>query len=161
METLRDRSSGSDSEPPARPEGGKLGRIAGHTRGLVEDLREWMDLRLDLALLEVEEKIDELRNEVALGVTLAFFGLFSVLFVLTTIALGLGWLLGHPFWGFLAVSTALVLIVVALYNVRPALVPPSELFERIRGEKGDADEGPPSFSREARAPESAEDVVSN
>ena len=154
METLPDRSSGPDSEPPARPTGGTLGRIAGHTQGLVEDLREWMDLRLDLALLEVEEKVDELRNELALGLTLAFFGLFSVLFVLTTLALGIGWLLGHPFWGFLAVSIALVLIVVALYSARPALVPPSELFERLRGDRTD---GEPTMSREARAPASTDD----
>lgn len=154
METLPDRSSGTDSEPPARPTGGTLGRIAGHTQGLVEDLREWIDLRLDLALLEVEEKVDDLRNELALGLTLAFFGLFSVLFVLTTIALGIGWLLGHPFWGFLAVSIALVLIVVALYAARPALVPPSELFERLRGERTEEE---PTFSREARPPASADD----
>jgi hypothetical protein len=113
-----------------------------------------MDLRLDLALLEVEEKVDELRNELALGLTLAFFGLFSVLFVLTTLALGIGWLLGHPFWGFLAVSIALVLIVVALYSARPALVPPSELFERLRGDRTD---GEPTMSREARAPASTDD----
>lgn len=155
METLEDESSGPNSEPPARPTGGPLGRIAGHTQGLVEDLREWMDLRLDLALLEVEEKVDELRNEVALGLTLAFFGLFSVLFVLTTVALGLGWVLGHPFWGFLAVSIALVLIVVALYTARPALVPPSELFEHLRGES-DPDASPSRPIRDARSPEAAE-----
>ena len=158
METLEDGSSGPDSQPPARPTGGPLGRIAGHTQGLVEDLREWIDLRLDLALLEVEEKVDELRNEVALGLTLAFFGLFSVFFVLTTVALGIGWLLGHPFWGFLAVSIALVLIVVALYSARPALVPPSDLFEKLRGEsEPDASASRPT--RDARAPESRETPV--
>ncbi len=156
METLDDQSSGPDSEPPARPStGGPLGRIAGHTQGLVEDLREWMDLRLDLALLEVEEKVDELRNEVALGLTLAFFGLFSVFFVLTTVALGVGWLLGHPFWGFLAVSIALVLIVVALYSARPALVPPSELFERLRGDS-DPEASSARPAREARPSETSE-----
>ncbi|MFP4228956.1 MAG: phage holin family protein [Salinivenus sp.] len=159
METLQDRSSGTDSNPPAQssPEG-PLGRIAGHTQGLVEDLREWIDLRVDLAVLEVEEKVDDLRNEVALGLTLAFFGLFAVLFVLTTIALGIGWLLGHPFWGFLAVSTALVLIVIALYAARPALVPPSELFERIRGDRSREDTPPireakPHANSEASAAE--------
>jgi len=130
----QDRSSSHGDGPPAdRPRGGKLSRIAGHTQGLVEDLREWIDLRIDLAILEVEEKVDNLRNEVALGLTLAFFGFFAALFVFATAALGLGWLLGHPFWGFLIVSTVLVLIVVVLAQARPDLMPPSHLFEEIRG----------------------------
>jgi hypothetical protein len=134
METLQDRSSASGDGPPAEPnQRGKLGRIAGHTRGLVDDLREWIDLRLDLALLEVEEQVDTLRNEVALGITLAFLGFFAALFVLTTAALGLGWLLGHPFWGFLIVTVVLLVAVAVLARTRPDLLPPSHLFERIRG----------------------------
>ncbi len=125
--------SREDGSPAQVPKGGKLGRIAGHTQGLVEDLREWIDLRLDLAILEMEEKVDALRNEVALGVTLAFFGFFAALFGFTTVALGLGWLLGHPFWGFLIVSVVLLLVVTALAKARPDLVPPSNLFKRIRG----------------------------
>ena len=148
METLQDRSSGEDGPPAERPRGGKLGRIAGHTQGLVEDLREWMDLRIDLAILEVEEKVDALRNEVALGLTLAFFGFFAALFVFTTTALGLGWLLGHPFWGFLIVSLVLVLIVAALAKARPDLLPPSDLYEQLRGGDETDDERP---VREARA----------
>lgn len=137
--------------------GGKLGRIAGHTRGLVEDLREWMDLRLDLAILEVEEKVDALRNEVALGITLAFFGFFAALFGFTTVALGVGWLLGHPFWGFLIVSVLLIGIVAGLVKTRPDLVPPSNLFERIRGE----DEKPSDSDRSAQdAPSSSNNAQS-
>jgi hypothetical protein len=161
METLQDRSTSNGDGPPAdRPQGGKLGRIAGHTQGLVEDLREWMDLRIDLAILEVEEKVDALRNEVALGLTLAFFGFFAALFVFTTAALGLGWLLGHPFWGFLIVSVLLLAIVATLARARPDLLPSSNLYEQIRGggETEDADrpmrearstisdEGPPDAS---------------
>jgi hypothetical protein len=161
METLQDRSTSNGDGPPAdRPQGGKLGRIAGHTQGLVEDLREWMDLRIDLAILEVEEKVDALRNEVALGVTLAFFGFFAALFAFTTAALGLGWLLGHPFWGFLIVSVLLLAIVATLARARPDLLPSSNLYEQIRGggETEDADrpmrearstisdEGPPDAS---------------
>lgn len=141
METLQDRSSGSDSgssSPRSTPDG-RLGRIAGHTRGLVDDLREWIDLRLDLAILELEERVDELRNEVALGITLAFFGFFAALFVFVTVALGLGWVLGHPFWGFLIVSVALVLSVSVLARTRPDLAPPSNLFARLRGRADDAE----------------------
>lgn len=131
---------------------GKLGRIAGHTRGLVDDLREWIDLRLDLAILELEERVDDLRNEVALGLALAFFGFMAVLFVLTTVAVGLGWALGHPFWGFLIVAGLLVILVGVLARMRPELVPSSNLFERIRGRSGREDASPPEV------PDSTEQV---
>ena len=132
------------------PEGGKLERIAAHTQGLVTDLREWIDLRIDLAILEVEERLDETKNEIALGITLAVFGFFAALFALTTVALGVGWLLGHPFWGFLAVTVALVLIVVLLRATQPALVPPSNLFAALRGERA-ADRGTTAPPRPASA----------
>lgn len=133
METLQDRSSASQDGPSTEGStDGRLGRIAGETRGLVEDLREWIDLRIDLAVLELEERVDEFRNEVALGITLAFFGFFAALFVFTTVALGLGWLLGHPFWGFLIVSVLLSLFVAVLSRTRPDLVPSSNLFQRLR-----------------------------
>jgi hypothetical protein len=136
METLQDRSSREEGSPANRPRGGKLGRIAGHTQGLVEDLREWIDLRIDLAILEMEERVDTLRNEVALGITLAFFGFFAAMFVFTTAALGLGWLLGHPFWGFLIVTVLLLMVVAALASARPDLVPSSDLYAQIRGADG-------------------------
>lgn len=143
METFQDRSSPFEREGSRTDASrdGKIGRIAGHTQGLVEDLREWIDLRIDLAILEVEERVDDLRNEMALGLTLAFFGFFAALFAFTTVALGLGWLLGHPFWGFLIVSVILVLVVVALSQARPDLMPPSNLYEQIRNGSEESDEG--------------------
>lgn len=147
MESLDDRSSAPNGEPPLKdaPQGGKVSRIAAHTQGLFEDLREWIDLRIDLAILEVEERLDETKNTIALGLTLAIFGFFAAFFSLTTIALGVGWLLGHPFWGFLAVSVALFLIVGVLRVMQPALVAPSNLFRSLRGDRapGDDDERPP------------------
>lgn len=141
METPPDPSSPapeSPSEPSAN--GSRLGRIAGHTRGLVEDVREWVDLRIDLAILEMEEKVDEAQNEIALGLLMAFLAMFATLFVLTTIALGLGWALGHPFWGFLIVSVGLLGGIGTLYRTRPELVPPSGLYQQLRGTRTASDE---------------------
>jgi len=133
MESHPDHSSDDGPSVPTS-DGGPLRRIAGHTQGLVDDLREWIDLRLDLAILELEERVDELRNEVALGLTLAFVGFFAAFFVLVAVALGLGWALGHPFWGFLIVAVLLVVFVTVLARTRPDLAPPSHLFERVRGQ---------------------------
>lgn len=122
------------------PREGKLSRIVGHTRGLVEELREWIDLRLDLAILEIEEEVDKVRNEIAFGLTVAFLGFFAALFVLTTTALGLGWALGRPFWGFLIVSVVLVLAVAGLSQAHPKLLGSSNLYERIRGSQDETGE---------------------
>lgn len=153
MESLDDRSSAPDPERSLEdaPQGGKLRRIAAHTQGLFSDLREWIDLRIELAILEVEDRIDEAKNEFALGITVAIFGFFAALFSLTTVALGVGWLLGHPFWGFLAVSVALILIVVVLRVTQPALVPPSNLFRTLREERADAGGDDDSRPRPAAA----------
>jgi len=138
------------------PKGGKVSRIAAHTQGLFADLREWIDLRVDLAILEVEERLDAFKNDLALGVTLALFAFFAAFFSLTTVALGVGWLLGHPFWGFLAVSVALILIIVALRVMKPDLVPPSNLLETLRGEREGG--GGERAARPASAAVEAEDA---
>ncbi len=155
MESHQDLpSAAEDAGSPARPpQNGKLDRIAVHTQGLITDLREWIDLRIDLAFIELEERVDDLRNDLALGLTVAFLGFFAVLFGLTTVALGLGWLLGHAFWGFLIVSALLLLIVVALRAARPALLPSSDLFEKVRGrgDRSGASEEEDRPSREASA----------
>lgn len=153
MESLDDQSTASDSTSSLTdvPEGGKMNRIAAHTQGLFSDLREWIDLRIDLAILEVEERIDELKNEVALGVTFALFGFFAVLFSLTTVALGVGWLLGHPFWGFLAVSVALILVLAALRVTKPELMPPSNMLRTLREERARAYEDTDQPPRPASA----------
>ncbi len=143
MESLDDRPSAPNAERPVEesPDGGKVSRIASHTQGLFADLREWIDLRVDLAILEMEERLDAFKNDLALGLTVAVFAFFAAFFSLTTVALGVGWLLGHPFWGFLAVSVALILIIVTLRVTKPALMPPSNLFEFLRGERAASDEG--------------------
>lgn len=160
MESSDEPSSDTDVDRSRDlPRDGKVQRILSQLQGLLEDLRTWIDLRLDLAILKVEERIDELQNNVALGLTLAVFGFFAALFSLTTIALGVGWLLGHPFWGFLAVSVALVLVVVGLRVAQPALVPPSNLLESLRGDRASVsgDGAPPSESEhDERAPDSEE-----
>ena len=112
-------------------------RIAAHTQGLFEDLQEWIDLRIDLAILEVEERLDQTKNDIALGLVVAIVGFFAALFALTTVALGVGALLGHPGWGFLAVTVALFLIIGGLRVAQPALVPPSNLFESLRADRAD------------------------
>lgn len=136
MESLQDRSSDPQSSTPMRgSQSGKLARVASHTQGLVEDLREWIDLRLDLVVLDLEEKVNDLKNQVGQGIVLALLGFFTALFALVTVALGVGWLLGHPFWGFLAVFAVLAIGTAGFAKAKPQLGPPVDLFEALRGDR--------------------------
>ena len=154
MESLPDRSSGSSSSTTARPpKGGKLSRIASHTQGVVEDLRDWIDLRLDLAVLELEEKANGLKNQAGQGIVLALLGFFTLLFALVTAALGLGWALGHPFWGFLIVFAVLALATAGFAQARPQMGPPVDLFGALRAEEApdEREAEPDRPAREAEA----------
>ncbi len=153
METLPDRPAASapgDADRLApRPEGGPVARLAAHTQGLVDDLKTWVDLRLDMVVLEVEEKVDDLQNKIALGILLAGLGLFAAFFGLAALALGLTWasqalfggpLAPHLFVGFALVTLVLAVAAAILAKAKPALAPPTDLFRKVRRAEQDADD---------------------
>lgn len=116
-------ASVSDPAPAAQPgPSGKMQRIAEHSQALVDDLKQWVDLRVELARIEAEERIEAKANDVALGVILGVLGALAGFFGLITVALGLGALLGHPGWGFLIVTLFLALLAVVIRAARPQLV---------------------------------------
>ena len=102
----------------------KVERITQHARGLVDDVTAWVDLRIKLAQLEVKEQLDGMKKQVAVLGALALLGLFGLLFLLTTVALFLGWWLGHPAWGFLIVTLVLFALAGTLYALMPRLTQP-------------------------------------
>lgn len=110
------------SDPPAPDSAPRMKRIANHAQGMVADLRRWVDLRIDLAVIDLETKLDERLNAVAVGIVMAVFGGLAAFFTLVTIALGLGWLLGHAFWGFLIVTIGLGATAVIVRRTQPTLV---------------------------------------
>jgi hypothetical protein len=137
MESLPDRSGPSRSTPSTQRRGGKLQRMTQETRGIVEDLREWTDLKIDLAVREINDSLDDAASQLALGVTLAVLAFFTGLFGLTTAALGIGWALGRPFWGFLIVFGVLLAVsgVVAVVTKRHPIVVETKLFRKLRGHR--------------------------
>ncbi len=99
----------------------KVQRIADHSRGLVDDLKTWVELRLKLAQVEFWEEADRRANELGvlavMGVLMALGGLFLLLGV----AFLIGWALGNTFWGFLIVGAVLVLLGVVVKAANPRL----------------------------------------
>lgn len=137
MESLPDRSGSSSSTPSKQRRGGKLQRMTSETRGIVEDLREWTDLKIDLAVREINDSVDDAASQLGLGIVLAVFAFFTGLFGLTTAAIGIGWALGHSFWGFLIVFVVLLAIsaVVAIVTKRHPIVVETKLFKKLRGHR--------------------------
>ena len=111
--------------PPERqlePGSGNLGRITEQTRGLVDDLTAWVELRLELAQLEIEERVEKKANDLALKIILGVLAGLAGFFALVTGALALGAWLGHPAWGFLIVTGLLVLTAVVVRAAHPHLI---------------------------------------
>jgi hypothetical protein len=83
---------------------GKVGRITDQLAGLSEDVREIVELRIQLVKREVMEQVEgrisSVKGQAIVGALAALTGVFLLL----SLALGLGMLLGHAFWGFLIVS---------------------------------------------------------
>lgn len=91
------------------PAGTRLDRIQEHTEALVDSVKDWAELRIKLAQTELEQKAQIKINQMvwARAVPLLLIGI-AALFLLVTVALGIGWLLGRTFWGFLIVTVALI-----------------------------------------------------
>jgi len=135
--TDADRGPGGPVARSRPSKGGALKRISEETRGIVLDLREWIDLRLDLVVRELNDSLDDAASQAVFGVILALLGFFTGLFGLTALAIGLGWALGHPFWGFLIVFgiLAIATFVVMVVMRRHPIVVETKLFRQLRGER--------------------------
>ncbi len=132
-----DRTSEPDG-PLAPVSGNKAQRLAQHTQRLVDNLKRWVDLRIELAQLELEERVEAKVNEIALGVIVGGIMLLAVVFGLTALALGIGAWLGHAGWGFLIVTVLLVLLAGVLRAARPEFVQVGRSPGRSSGHDADS-----------------------
>ncbi|MDZ4699475.1 MAG: phage holin family protein [Rhodothermales bacterium] len=94
-------------DPEAGPDlEGKLTRISGHARGLMEELRGWVDLKIQRAVAGVREEVEAKGKQVALDVLAGVVALAGLQFILVALALGVSVWVG-PIWGFLIVGGVL------------------------------------------------------
>ncbi len=68
----------------------KLERITQHTKGLGEDITSWVELKLKLTQIEIEEKVDARVNDLAANAIVAGFALMGAIFGLITLSMGIG-----------------------------------------------------------------------
>ena len=97
----------------------KLDRVVGHVAALSEDLREWTELRIDLAKRQIEgvqaqiERFQHYADAARFFLPAALLGVTAVFFVFITVALGIGELVGSAALGFL-ITTVLLAVVAGI-----------------------------------------------
>ncbi len=101
---------------------GRLNRVVHRSRMLASDVTEWVELRVQLLQMEIEEEVERRLNTLIARVIVAALLGATGLFALFTTAIGLGWWLGHPFWGYLIVTLALIAGSAVVAYARPQFV---------------------------------------
>ena len=108
----------SEPQPEDRS---RLGSIVHETRGLVTDLKDWVEIRVQLFQLEIEERIEAAVGKVLSLLAVAVLLLFTLLFLLIASAEGLGSWLGHAAWGYLVVGILLGIVTLIVNLSRPRI----------------------------------------
>lgn len=120
MEQAKEHSAAkTEDATPSRPSAlgaKKVERIAQQSKGLFDDVKEWIDLKITLIELEIRQKIEARRDDAITFALIGFLGVTALVFLLIAVALGLGAWLGHPAWGFLIVTGILAGVAGLLYG---------------------------------------------
>lgn len=122
--------SANDTTPRLPSGRNRVERISEHGKGLVSDLTSWVELRMKLAQVEIEEKIDERVNQAVSTALVAGVALLGVVFFLIALGMGASALLialglSRPlsyFLGFLLITLLLFGTAGVLQSMRPHFV---------------------------------------
>jgi len=99
----------------------KLNNLAQETRGLVADLKEWVDIKIKLLQLDVEERIEDAVRQVISIVLVLILVLFTILFILIGVAEFLGSWLESTAYGYLIVGSVLAVATILINASRKPL----------------------------------------
>ncbi|NNE71746.1 MAG: hypothetical protein HKN29_15480 [Rhodothermales bacterium] len=111
-----------DTKPTQAPPTGKIGRLSSEARGLVDDTRQWVDAKLRLFELDLEEKLDGIANKVIAGAAVVFLAALALIFALTALALLLGSIWENEALGFMVVALGAFVIALLIQWLRPRFV---------------------------------------
>ena len=89
-----------------------------HNDSLIGNLTGYLDTRIDLIRLEIQEKVSSIFIGVVHGVLLALLGLMFLIFVSIFAGFALNSALNSPFWGFgIVAGVYLLLLVLVIVGV--------------------------------------------
>jgi uncharacterized membrane protein YqjE len=93
--------------------------------GLVDNLYKYVQTNIEIAKVEVQEKIEDTVKKVALIAVLVITGTLFLIFLLITLALFLNKILESQYLGFLIVTVLLGIICAVVYTkIKPHLEQP-------------------------------------
>lgn len=113
---MEDTSTHNDSKEAGKD--GPLVRLAHEIRSLVDDIKEWVELRIELLQLDVENRIQDVANDILLVVLILTMMSVAMLFVSLAAAFALGAWLGSNALGFLIVGVVFGLLAVSIRSSR-------------------------------------------
>ena len=101
--------------------------------GLVDNLYKYVQTNIEIAKVEVQEKIEDTVKKVALIAILAITGTLFFIFILITLSLFLNKILESQYLGFLIVTVLLGIICGVVYmNIKPHLEQPKVVADLER-----------------------------
>ncbi len=90
--------------------------------GLLDNLYKYVHTNIEIAKIEVQEKIEDTVRKVALMAILALTGMLFLIFVLITLSLFLNKILESQYLGFLIVTVLLGIVCGVVYlKIKPLL----------------------------------------
>jgi uncharacterized membrane protein YqjE len=100
--------------------------------GLVDNLYKYVQTNIEIAKVEVQEKIEDTVKKVALIAVLAITGTLFLIFILITLSLFLNKILESQYLGFLIVTVLLGIVCGVVYmTIKPLLEQP-KVVEKLK-----------------------------
>jgi len=112
---------------------GRIDRLVTETRQLSDDLTHWVNLRLKLIHLDIQERIDDELDFVYTGVMVLGMMTIALLLASFGIAWALGDLLGERWYGFAILAVLYLIAALVILRLRPRMA--RGFRERWREEK--------------------------
>jgi len=94
----------------------KSDRISLHSRELIKNLQEWIELKIQLSLLQFLDSVRSRRKTIVLAIVALFALILSIVFFLIAAALGLGSIFQSIILGFVTVALFLLLVSWVFYR---------------------------------------------
>lgn len=121
----------------------RVERISAHGKGLVSDVTSWVELKMKLVQVEIEERIDARVNDMIATAIVAAFGALGGVFLLIALAVGSAAILiaiglESPlsyFLGFLFIALLLAAGALIMRSMRPHLLNVGKKHRNVETEK--------------------------
>lgn len=104
------------------------------TNGLIENIYKYVQTHIEIAKLEVEERVQETIKKLIIGAILILAASMLLIFSLLTLALFLNHVFKSDYLGFLLVTILLALVVVYVFYLGKKLLEPDTITENTEEE---------------------------